>query len=271
MFGAGVSVEDELRKALPGHFVITGPLGAGGQGSVFKGTCNGHEAAIKAFTPTTDPRRVDREMELLRAIDCDNLVRVIDATKLTILAVEVSVIAYEFHSNGDLMGHLQPTAPSLTAAELGRIGREIGGAIEALWGQRIVHRDVKPANIVRAGDGRFVLVDVGLARHIDRSAISVVGSAPGTPGFMSPEQAMGRKALTIHADAFSLGVTLYTLAAKRHPFNGNQGVIMQRLVPTSLHSLRPDLPEALCRAIDKLMSLRPSGRPTNLVDLFANY
>jgi serine/threonine protein kinase len=88
---------------------------------------------------------------------------------------------------------------------------------------------------------------------------------------MSPEQAQGRRALTLNSDVFSLGVTLYCLAAKLHPFKGSQHAINGSLVPDSLATLRPDLPAALCKSIDALMSRRISRRPTNFVDLFANY
>ena len=271
MFGAGIDLEAELRKVLPSRYVLTGTLGAGGQGSVYKGSCDGRPAALKVFAPSTDRRRVEREIDILQRIQCPHLVQVFAAETVRIMSVEVSLIAYELHTGGDLMVHLQNSAPGLAPEIVGTIGREVGTALDALWAHRIVHRDVKPANIVRAADDRYVLVDVGLARHLDRSAVSGLGTAPGTPGFMAPEQADGRRNLTIHADAFSLGVTLYFLAAKRHPFQGQQAVIMRRLVPEKLERLRPDMPAPLCRAIDRLLSLRPSNRPNALATEFANF
>ena len=272
VFGPNVDLVAELRAVLPtARYSVDGPLGSGGQGSVLRGSCDGHPAAIKVFAPATDQRRVDREIELLKKMQCDHLVRVLGTEKVRIMSSDVSVIAYELHDGGDLRRHLAPSAPPLGAATLGKLGREIGTALDAMWAERIVHRDVKPANIVTAADGRFVLVDVGLARHVDRSALSGAGMAPGTQGFMAPEQANGRRNLTVHVDAFSLGVTLYFLAAKQHPFGGQQANIMARRVPERLNKLRPDLPEALCKLIDRFQSLRPSHRPHSLAIEFANY
>jgi eukaryotic-like serine/threonine-protein kinase len=272
VFGPNVDLVAELRGALPSpRYSVDGPLGAGGQGSVFRGSCDGQPAAIKLFAPTTDQRRVDREIELLKNLRCDYVVRVLGSEKARIMSSDVSVIAYELHDGGDLRCHLDNAASSLDAGTVGRIGRQIGTALDALWANRIVHRDVKPANIVTARDGRFVLVDVGFARFVDRSALSGAGVVPGTPGFMAPEQCSGRRNLTVHADAFSLGITLYFLAAKRHPFGGQQAAIMTRLVPERLHKVRPDLPEPLCKTIDRFLSLRPSNRPRDLGVEFANF
>lgn len=270
MAGSGGDVADELRKALSARYTVVGAFGsAGGQGSVYRGTCDGHEAAIKAFSPTTDERRIKRELDTLQRLTCPHLVRVLGVEAVRIVSMgEITVVAYELHSGGDLTQHLGPTAAKLSEADLVKIAAEVGLAIDVLWKERIVHRDVKPANIVRAADGRLVLVDLGLARHVDRSGITRPGGAPGTPGFMSPEQAEGRQNLTIHADAFSLGVTLYCLAAREHPFGGRQDVIMSRVVPPRLHTKRPDLSVRFCAAVDKLLSLRPSGRPRNLAAEF---
>lgn len=270
MFGPNVDVLDELRRGLPSRYTIDTAIGSGGQGSVFRGTVDGVPAAVKVFLPTTDRRRVDREIELLQKINCPSLVRVLAVDSIQILGLDVSVIAYELHPGGDLRDSLDANEPALDGAQLAKIGLDVGAALDALWAQRIVHRDVKPANVVRAADDRLVLVDVGLARHVDRSAISGPGVVSGTSGYMSPEHATGRRNLTIHADAFSLGVTLYHLAAKTHPFGGQQALIVQRWAPKPLRTLRGDLPEGLLRAIDRLLAFRPSGRPRALAQEFVN-
>jgi eukaryotic-like serine/threonine-protein kinase len=234
---------------------------------VFLGSCNGTEAALKLFDPRGDPRRIERELRLLAEIDCPNLVKLLEATTVTINGTDVALVAYEYHPGGTLLERLTPESPAATFEELKRMGEEVSTAIEALWNKRIVHRDVKPANIVIARDGRHILVDVGLARHIDLSDITALGATPGTPGYMSPEQARGRRNLTIHADVFSLGVTVYELATKTHPYQRDQGRIPQ-VAPRDLSMVRNDLPATLVRLIHEMMEPSAARRPRDPVDRF---
>ncbi|MEZ6244296.1 MAG: serine/threonine-protein kinase [Phycisphaerales bacterium] len=259
---------DHIRPHLSAGLEVEGPLGsAGGQGAVLKGKFNGAPAAIKVFRPETDHRRVDREIELLSNLACPRVVKLLHAETLEIEGESLRVLAYELHTGGDLTRHLANTAPPLTPVELVKIGHEVGIAVEELWKRKIVHRDIKPANIVEGNDGGCVLVDVGLARHVDRSNITL-GGAPGTRGFRSPEQARGRKSLTIHSDAWSLGVTLFILAAKRHPF-GNQDVVNPTTVNMTPLRARGDLDPLLIDTIQQMLSFVPSRRPSNLVERFA--
>jgi eukaryotic-like serine/threonine-protein kinase len=116
-----------------------------------------------------------------------------------------------------------------------------------------------------------VLVDVGFARHLDRSDVTAIGFTVGTQGYMAPEHARGRRSLTVHADAFSLGVTLYQLAARKHPFRRNQARIMAGTQPVDLAQERRDLSPALCAAIHRMMSPVASTRPRALAAFFAAF
>jgi serine/threonine protein kinase len=258
---------DVLNRALSAAFRVDRPLGSGGQGAVFLGSYNGNEAALKLFDPRGDPRRIQRELRLLADIDCPNLVKLLASTTVTINGTDLALVAYEYHPGGTVVERLNPQSPMATVDDLKRMGEEISTAIESLWEKRIVHRDVKPANIVMARDGRHVLVDVGLARHVDLSDITALGAIPGTRGYMSPEQARGRRNLTIHADVFSLGVTLYELAAKTHPYQRDQTQI-PRLAPRDLALCRNDLPAPLVRLIREMMAPSAARRPGNPVARF---
>ncbi len=251
---------DQLRRALPADYRVDEYLDRGGQGYVFKGAFRGAPAAIKLFTSTASAARLARELDLLSRVRCRSLVTVLGHGIITFQGVPTSLVAYELHPGGDLRRFLDPTAPPVGFATLQSVGLAIGEAIEALWGQRIVHRDIKPANVVRASDGRFVVVDVGLARHVDRSDLTRPGAAPGTEGYKSPEQAAGRRALTIHSDVFSTGITLYELAACAHPFQRLQ-VNIGVVPPPDLRAVRGDLPVAFCELVRQAMSLRPADRP----------
>jgi eukaryotic-like serine/threonine-protein kinase len=257
-----------LNSGLPAAFRVDRPLGSGGQGAVFLGSYNGTEAALKLFDPRGDPRRIERELRLLAEIDCPNLVKLLDSTTVTINGTDLTLVAYEYHPGGTLLERLTPQSPAATVDELKRMGKEISTAIESLWNKRIVHRDVKPANIVLARDGRHILVDVGLARHIDLSDITALGAIPGTRGYMSPEQARGRRNLTIHADVFSLGVTVYEYAAKTHPYQRDQAQI-PRFTPRDLAHFRNDLPALLVRLIHEMMAPSAARRPRDPVARFS--
>lgn len=252
---------DRLRSVLPTGVTVSGPLGGGGQGTVFRGVCDGTNAAVKVFKPNADTRRVDREIELLSELTCPYVVRLLRHLSATLDNDPVRILAYELHDGGDLNQHLLQAAPAVSPSALIKIGTEVATAINTLWSKRIVHRDIKPANIVRAADGRYVLVDVGFARHLDRSDLTI-GGAPGTPGFRSPEQARGRKALTIHSDVFSLGVTLYALASKAHPFGGRD---LGMPVPVNLAPLtaRGDLPAGFVKIVEQMLDFTPAKRPTD--------
>jgi serine/threonine protein kinase len=252
-----------LRASLPPGYTIDGYLDRGGQGSVYSGTLAGENVAVKVFELGADRRRIDRELDLLQKMDCPYLVTVRGTADVLISGTQFSIVAYELLPGGDLRQFVQPSSPNLDWAAIVRIGKQVSTAITALWRERIVHRDIKPANIVRADDDRFVLVDVGLARHIDRSALTAIGVAPGTSGYMSPEQARGRKNLTIQSDVFSLGITLYEIAAKRHPFNRTQYLI-GNIAPQPLNQSRADLPDNLARLIHQMLSPVPHQRPHDI-------
>lgn len=259
---------NELRQALPAKYTVDGPLGSGGQGSVYRGAVDGVPAALKLFNTIDDPRRIKREIDTLRRVDCRSLVKILASDLIRLAGVDVNLVAYELHTGGDLTAVLGAGSQPVAESELARIGQDIGAAVDALWVRRIVHRDIKPANIVRAADGTYVLVDVGLARHVDRSGLTGAGFAVGTPGYMSPEQARGRRDLTVHSDAFGLGITLYEIAAKVHPFGRDQARIMRGPLPAELGTYRGDLSSALCRGIHRMMALRSAARPRLLGEFF---
>jgi serine/threonine protein kinase len=265
--GVATNPLDLLRAALPPEYEIVAHLNRGAQAAVFEGRYNGERAAIKVFAPTADQRRVDREVDALQAIDCDYLVKVRGSTTIAVMGERLPVIAYEFLDGGDLRALLPPAARPAQDA-LREIAVHVSTALDALWrnSNRVVHRDVKPANIVRSGT-RYVLADVGVARHVSLPAITMPGGWAGTPGFMSPEQAMGRRNLTINSDVFSFGVTLYQLASGAHPFNGQQ-VEIGTVTPAPLSQHRPDLDPEFCRIVDAMMNVVPHRRPTGLTDRF---
>jgi serine/threonine protein kinase len=262
------TLEDRLRAVLPSHVSIAAPLAGGGQGTVFRGECNGQAAAVKVFNAATDLRRVDRECVLLSGLSCPHVVRLIEHFDVRIDTDLLRVVVYEYHPGGDLQAMLAPGAPTVDEALLLKIGREIGAGITTLWNSRIVHRDIKPANLVKAADDRYLLVDVGLARHLDLSALTAAGAAPGTRGYRSPEQVAGRRALTINSDIYALGMTLFVLAAKRHPFGGAD-IFAPTSIDFSLMTAARPLSPRLVSLIGQMLEFSPARRPSDIVDRFS--
>ncbi len=128
----------------------------------------------------------------------------------------------------------------------------------------VIHRDVKPANVmISGGQGRVKLTDFGIA-HLANSDHTQAGQMLGSPRYMSPEQAMGRE-LDGRSDMFSLGAVLYEMLTGRYAFDGdNLPVIVYRVIhdaPVAAATLRPNLPEALRELLDRLLSKDPVARP----------
>ncbi len=249
-----------VRDALGPDIAVDDYINGGGQGALFRAKRAGADVAVKVFDEDENPERVVHEVEALTDVDSPFVVKALDAGMIALPGGgEVPYIVYEYLAGDNLIGMIgtRPDGPTLI-----RIGRDIGEAIETLWRARIVHRDVKPGNIIQLAD-RFVLVDIGLAKHLDRSGVTLPGQRPGTPGYMSPEQALGQP-LSIRADIFSLGVTLYELAAGVHPFGRNQARIgRNEAVP--LKDRRADLPDGFCRLVTGMLAARSPRRPRRVV------
>jgi tetratricopeptide (TPR) repeat protein len=127
----------------------------------------------------------------------------------------------------------------------------------------ILHRDVKPSNILIQHNGNAQLADFGLARYDDVSRTSISGNLTGSPPYMSPEQAAGEQ-VDGRSDVFSLGVTLYEMLSGRRPFEGKNIVVVldriRRGDRTPLCKYRPDLPKPLCAIVEKAFAHQPDDR-----------
>jgi DNA-binding NarL/FixJ family response regulator/tRNA A-37 threonylcarbamoyl transferase component Bud32 len=169
-------------------------------------------------------------------------------------------LVMEFFDGGDLSKRLggKPMAPE----EALRIFRELMFALGDIHEQGILHRDLKPQNLMFRADGSLAIVDFGIAKHIDSADRTGHGEVLGTPRYMSPEQVRGL-ALDLRTDIYSAGVLLYQMLAGRHLFEG------ETAVEVALHHLNtppPALPEALApyqRLFDKLLEKDRDARFRN--------
>ncbi|HEV8410861.1 MAG TPA: serine/threonine-protein kinase, partial [Gemmatimonadaceae bacterium] len=167
---------------------------------------------------------------------------------------------------GETLGQRVRRAGPLHGAEAVRMLQEVAWALSYAHGRGVVHRDIKPDNIlVERATGRALLTDFGIARSSAAgvSHLTQVGEVVGTPQFMSPEQAAGEP-LDGRSDLYSLGVVAFFAVTGRLPFEASSaGAVMAMHLtqtPPRVASLRPDLPQALCAAIDRCLEKDPAQR-----------
>lgn len=258
------SLIEELRAVALPEFEVSDRLDGGAQGLVFKAQYNGEVVALKLFNPADDRRRVLREIEFLKENHHECLIQLLTHKSVTIRKRECMVAVYEYMLGGD-MERIIRVESEPSACRIAQAGERLASAVEFLWANHIVHRDIKPGNVFIKGEGDFILGDIGFARHLDFSTLTPIGQVVGTDGYKSPEQQAGRRRLTIHSDMFSLGIVLYEYAAHVHPFSCDQTRIGHE--PSQpIGELRPDLPPLLCEIIDQMLEDVASKRPASVSD-----
>ncbi len=241
------------------RYEVVGRLGSGGFAEVFEALDRrtGRRVALKVIA---DGRRmaarVVREIEAATALSHPNVVALCDH----FTDGERSYLVWELvvgHSLAELQG-------SLSDADVAAVGVELLDALGYAHGERIVHRDVKPQNVMVDESGHVKVMDFGIARMIDAETLTDAGDVVGTLAYMSPEQAAGRRAGP-PSDVYSAGMVLYELLAGENPLRGAgaaetmSNVAGHRLPP--LAELRPDLAEELTALIDDACREQPSERP----------
>ncbi len=159
----------------------------------------------------------------------------------------------------------------LGVEEILRIGMQAAGGLAAAHRQGLVHRDVKPSNILLENQvERAVLTDFGLARAIDDASLTQTGILAGTPHYMSPEQATGGP-IDHRSDLFSLGAVLYFMATGHPPFRAVGTLAVLHRICREKHrpvwQLNKDIPDELCDIIDRLLEKKPTRRPASAEDV----
>jgi len=153
---------------------------------------------------------------------------------------------------------------ALSDRDVVRIGAALCGALEHAHARGVVHRDVKPGNVIVADDGTVKLTDFGIARLADSSTLTLTGDVVGTLAYMAPEQAEGRR-VTGAADLYALALVLYEALTGTNPVRAEGAAATARRVGMRLPPLgrvRRDLPRALCLALDRALEPEPRERGT---------
>lgn len=250
----------DVTAAVVGLFDNIRPLAQGGQGAVYRATPHGSsdEVALKIYFSDQLDERTAREIAALKRLKGETIVRLHADGAIDIAGNTYNYIATTF-IEGDVLSSVLAQR-QLSFTEIAAIGRDVALAIDELWANdRIVHRDVKPSNVMLRPDGRAVLIDLGVARHLNLSPLTTAGKTWGTEGYMAPEHARG-KTLSCKADVFALGVLLQECLLRRHPTGGRQILLMNGGPKTA--ALHPKTPADLAQIIDAMLDRSPGVRPT---------
>lgn len=256
------------------RYRVTERIGSGGMADVYKAVDEtlGRTVAVKVMHAhyASDPEYVARfrqEAAAAANLSHPSIVNIYDFG----IEGETPYIVMELVRGTDLKTIVQQRGP-LDPAKVAEYGAQVCSALAAAHGYGIIHRDIKPQNLVLMPDGRVKVMDFGIARAVDSDATQT-GSVLGTAQYVSPEQAQGRT-LGPASDLYSLGVCLYELATGRLPFDGDTPVavalkhVNDEPAPPSV--FRPDIPRSLEAVIVRAMAKDPSHRYRSAEDMRAD-
>ncbi|HSQ58655.1 MAG TPA: serine/threonine-protein kinase, partial [Gemmata sp.] len=260
---------DEL---VVGNYEVLAKLGAGGMGSVYKARHRRMRriVALKILAPEVAKReafarRFQREVETLARLTHLNIVMAFDADEAKV----GPFLVMEFVNGRDLVSEVTRDGPLPVAEAVDRILQAARGLAYA-HSQGIVHRDIKPGNILRDAEGVVKVADLGLARlsELDgsstNSSLTQAGTVVGTPEFMPPEQAIDSGTVDHRVDIYSLGCTLYFLLHGRPPYQGASimAVLLKHRdspIPALVEG-RPDVPPELDAIFRRMVAKEPEDR-----------
>jgi eukaryotic-like serine/threonine-protein kinase len=253
-----------------GRYRVTKTLGTGAMGEVFEAIDDvlGREVAIKTLRSESGiaARFIDdrfrNEARAIAQFSHPGVVQVFDID----LKADPPYLVME-RVSGPALSERIASGP-LPVAELVPLGIQIARALAAAHNAGVVHRDVKPSNILGAGTGGWKLADFGVA-HVPDSSLTMTGQFVGSPAYAAPE-ALVKGVSAPTGDVYGLGATLYEAAAGRWPRKEAQGALLAPVPPIA--QLVPQLPPHVAAAIDRAVSLEAEKRPTanELADLLAS-
>ncbi len=261
--------DSEVESVGPdGRYVIHRELGRGGMAVVFLASDKvlGRDVALKQlptqmYSEKELTERFRQEARALASLSHSNVVQIFDLFDHD----EQLWIAMEFVSGGDLADQMDERG-AYSAHDALEIIVPVARGLAAAHARGIIHRDIKPMNILLAEDLTPKLTDFGLAKLIESSVHTVAGVAMGSPPYMSPEQAAGKPADKA-TDMYSLGITLYELLSGRTPFEGDTTQVMAQHItqaPAPLTDLCPDLAPEVSEFVIGMLGKDPSVRPSDM-------
>lgn len=261
-----------------GSYRVIQPLGSGGMSSVYKAVHveTGHEVALKVLPEgmAENPivlQRFLREARSAESLEHPHIVSIFDR------GVDRGrhYLVLEYVPGSDLHEFIQRRGP-LDVAEGIRVVRQVAEGLDFAAGRGLVHRDVKPSNILRGPSGEIKIIDLGLAlqTEFEDERVTREGTTVGTVDYMAPEQARDSRAASLQSDIYSLGCTFYYLLTGIPPYPG--GDITDKLTrhakspPPDVRDLRPDVPASLAAIMLRMMAKRLEDRYTTFGEVIAD-
>jgi serine/threonine protein kinase/tetratricopeptide (TPR) repeat protein len=246
------------------HYTIQAHLGTGGMSEVYlaEDTSLNRKVALKFPLPrlAADPnfrRRFQREAAGMAAINHPHVAVIHEIG----VYCDRPFFAMEYIDGRTLQSVIDDALPSPDEAAVTAL--QICEGLAAIHDHGLIHRDVKPSNIMIDGASRARILDFGIATWSDHVDDTSTATVAGTPGYMSPEQIKG-ESLTPASDLFSLGVVLYQLLTGRKPFEGAYEAALKYAIindsPVAINSIRPESPKALAEVVSRLLSKNPEDR-----------
>jgi eukaryotic-like serine/threonine-protein kinase len=259
-------------EVIAGRYEIVELIGKGGMSSVFKARDRllDRTVAIKVLHPhyTEDEEYVERfrrEARSVAQVSHPNIVTVIDRGEDD----RRQFIVFEYVEGENLKELLQRTGP-LPIRDALLLALQMARALSFAHGRGLVHRDVKPQNVLLNADGQAKMTDFGIAREVDVQGVTITGTVLGTSEYIAPEQARGQQ-VDQQTDVYSLGVVLYELLTGSVPYEGENFVTValrhvNEPVPSVLER-RPEVPPRLALAVERAMAKSPDDRFSSMDEL----
>jgi eukaryotic-like serine/threonine-protein kinase len=273
-----MTLRDQLQDTLGATYTITRELGGGGMSRVFVAREESlrRNVVVKVLPPDllagVNAERFDREIALAAGLQHPHIVPVLTAGQMD----GVPYYTMPFVDGESLRGRLTQDG-ALPITECIGILRDVAKALAYAHERGIVHRDIKPDNVLLSG-GSAVVTDFGIAKAISAArtaapggTLTQIGTSLGTPAYMSPEQAAADPATDHRADIYSFGCLAYEMIAGRPPFTAKspQKLLAAQMgeTPQSITELRPDVPQSLAQLVMKCLAKDADDRPQRAVDI----
>ncbi|MDJ0840966.1 MAG: bifunctional serine/threonine-protein kinase/formylglycine-generating enzyme family protein [Acidobacteriota bacterium] len=256
-------LEEQIRRKLSSRLKIQGEIGRGGMALVYRALDPSlkRQVAVKCMPvllnrDQTVLQRFRREAQVMANLNHPHIVRVFSVDHLE----GIHYFTMAWLTGGDLNARLRR---GLSLEESIRIVREAASALDYAHGKGLVHRDIKPGNIMFDEHGATQLLDFGIAKVLNRTQLTMTQSFMGTPYYMSPEQAKGGK-VDGRCDLYSLGVVFYQMATNTLPFDSEEPMSViymhSKEKPKPPIKIKSDLPAPVSKIILKLMEKDPNKR-----------